>query len=153
MSDSSSGVCAPVEARALGRLIESVSMTSPVDMSCPGMDGSTSALVVIAAEPTVREMVVSATCSASSRSAWLVQWPTGRSPVVGETGATGAGASGACAIGACKINAGAQRFRLPPALLSHSAWFELAANVGEGGRLTADQIVEGMGLERLMEPA
>lgn len=59
----------------------------------------------------------------------------------------------ACAIGACKINAGAQRFRLPPALLSHSAWFELAANVGEGGRLTADQIVEGMGLERLMEPA
>ena len=59
----------------------------------------------------------------------------------------------ACAIGACKINAGAQRFRLPPALLSHPAWFELAAKVGEGGRLTADQIVDGMGLEKLMEPA
>ena len=39
------------------------------------------------------------------------------------------------------VDAGAQRFRLPPALLSHAAWFELAANAGQDGRLTADQIV------------
>jgi len=58
----------------------------------------------------------------------------------------------ACAIGAAKINAGSQLFRLPPALQAHDAWFALAARHDQGGRLTADQIVEGMELQALLDP-
>lgn len=54
----------------------------------------------------------------------------------------------ACAIGAAKINAGSQRFTVPPALLTVSAWVELAS----GGKVTADQIVDGMELQDFLEP-
>src|SRR5690606_16070547 len=91
----------------LGRLIESVSMTSPVVMSCPGIDGSTRALVVMAPAPMRREIVDSLTWVLSSRADWFVQCPTERSPVGGgEMGATSP-ADGGSTTGYCSATGGA----------------------------------------------
>lgn len=59
----------------------------------------------------------------------------------------------ACACGAVRLSAGDQRFRLPPGLLKHDAWFAFARRCGGGtGTVTAMEIVENMELWPLTEP-
>jgi hypothetical protein len=57
----------------------------------------------------------------------------------------------ACAIGAYKIGAGAQRFRLPPALMAQPEWMDLALRSDEH-KPSAVGIVEKMELRHLLEP-